>query len=156
MTRNGLRTATVTTAFILSFSGCVSAGISEGKSMFQRFEFGNDGRGEVRAVKVRYGDFVIPSGTANSDYKPSHLVAFSETLTIPIPDAAEIHWISADGKSHEANAPMGSFVGNPACFHGFRFFFADDRVDIYVLNRKGDCRQMQGIERTLVFSSAPR
>lgn len=142
-------------AAALLAAGCVRAeGVMSGK-VFQRFEFGNDGQGEVRFVKVQYGKFVIPTGTANSDYKPSHMVAVSESLVIPIPETAEVSWISENGKQHDVTAPIRSFVDSPSCFHGFRFFFVDNHVDIYVLNRTGDCSRLQGVERTKVFSSKP-
>lgn len=135
--------------------GCVRAEMAMSGKVLQMFEFGNDGKGEVHDVRIQYGNFVIPTGTANSDYKPSHMIAVSEDLTVPIPESAEIHWISADSKVHDITAPIRSFVENPPCFYGFRFFFVDDHVDVYVLNRTGDCSRLQGIERTKVFSSNP-
>lgn len=139
----------------LSTVGCVRAEMAMSGKVFQMFEFGNDGKGEVHDVRIQYGSFVIPTGTANSDYKPSHMMAVSESLTVPIPESAKIHWISADSKVHDITAPIRSFVENPQCFYGFRFFFVDEHVDIYVLNRTGDCSRLQGVERTKVFSSKP-
>lgn len=147
-----IKAVAIALACSMLLSGCVSTVANTGKRIFQRFEFGNDGRGEVNDVKIQYGDLLIPTGT-HRRYWPNHLTGFSETLTIPVPDTADVHWVSADGAAHDATVPVRKFVRNSSCFHGFRFFFADDRLDAYVLSRTGDCRDMQQVESALVFST---
>ena len=142
----------VVAAFLLA--GCVSAETNMVGGVFQRFEFGNDGEGIVRNVRIMYDNLEFPT-TVQKDFGPDHVVVFSESLEIPVPESAELHWTEANGKQHNVYAPIRSMVKNPACFHGFRFFFVDDHVDIYILNRKGDCKHMQGVDTTKVFSSNP-
>ena len=38
-----------------------------------------------------------------------------------------------------------------ACFHGFRFVFVNDHVDIYLLKRKYDCTKLLDLEQIKVY-----
>lgn len=140
-------------ALLMMSSSCAQAELAMDRAVFQRFEFGNDGHEAVHGVKIHYGRIVIPSGTANGDYEPSHMTAVSESQTVPVPESADVRWISGDGREHDVTIPIRSLVDNPSCFHGFRFFFVDDHIDIYMLSRKRDCSHIVEIERTKVYSS---
>lgn len=148
-----LSRAVTIAALTLAAAGCVHAEIAMSGKVSQIFEFGNDGHGIVRDVKVHYGSLVIPSGTAHSEFDPNHMTPVSEAWDAVIPESAEIHWVSAGGSAHDVTAPIRSFVLKPSCFDGFRFMFVDDHVDLYIINRKGDCTKLFDVETTKVFSS---
>ena len=142
-------------ALALPTVGCARAEMSMSGKTTQTFEFGNDGQGVIADPRIQYGKFIIPSRTGNNKFSPNHAATYSEGMTVPVPQTAEIRWTSADGKMHTVNAPIGKFVANSECFYGFRFMFVDDHVDVYIINRTIDCGRFLNIERTKVFSSPP-
>jgi hypothetical protein len=60
-------------------------------------------------------------------------VARSESQEIPIPKIASISWYSGDGKFHEARVPIQDLIEDFSTFYGFKFYFVDDHLDVYVL-----------------------
>lgn len=122
--------------------------------VFQRIEVGNDGVGVVQNVVISYGTLTVPAGSMHRTLSPSHMPVISESWTISVPENVAIHWTSADGKPHEAVAPVRDFIRDAGCFHGFQFFFVDDHVDIYLLTRKYDCSKLLDVEKIKVYSSA--
>jgi hypothetical protein len=68
-----------------------------------------------------------------------------------VPNTATIRWTSADGQRHEVVAPIRSFFQDTAHLYGFRFFFVDDHVDIYLLKNRNPGPGMPDIERIKVF-----
>jgi hypothetical protein len=139
---------------VFCLSSCARIAIESKSPFYQTLEFGNDGSEKVTGINVRYGERDFPSWTASSELPPNHRVMKSESGNFVLPDFAEIVWIAADGKSHRATAPIRSFVHDPSCFHGFRFFFVDHHIDIYLITRRYDCSKMIDVAREKVFSSA--
>ena len=134
-------------------AACAWAGTMTTEPVFHNLEFGNDGKGVVRDVAVTYGDIRVPAGNAHKVFGPNHMATVTEVRTLPVPENATIEWSSADGQHHEATAPMRSLIQDPNCFHGFRFFFVDDHVDIYLLSRKHDCSKVLDVGRTKVYTT---
>lgn len=136
---------------LLLGSLCAMGGPMRNERVFQAFEFGNYGQGSVTGVEIAYGPITIPRGTAHRDYEPVHRVLTRETEVISVPESAAIRWTSADGQHHEVTAPMRSFIQDASCFHGFRFQFVDDHVDVYLISRVGDCAKLLNTKLTKVF-----
>jgi hypothetical protein len=116
-----------------AFGMSLNKAFDEGR--FQRISVGNDGQGEVRDFKIVYGDFVIPHGTNFEKIGPIHGVARSESQNISIPEVASVSWHSADGKFHEISVPIQNLIEDLPSFYGFKFYFVDDHLDVYLLSR---------------------
>ena len=129
---------------------CAQAAPMTTKPIYQSFEFVNNGQGAVSGVEVIYGSVALPRGVANKNF-PSHMIPMTESEVVPVPDTATIRWFSADGQRHEVVAPVRSFIHDAACFHGFRFLFVDDHVDIYLVRRMYDCTKLLDLERIKVY-----
>jgi hypothetical protein len=124
------------------------------KPILQAFEFGNDGEGVVVGVTVDYSGVSLPAGGEHKRFGPHHGPTVSEVRELPVPDTATIRWTSADGQRHEVVAPIRSFTHDTAHLFGFRFFFVDDHVDIYLLRNRHPGSGMPDIERIKVFPPA--
>ena len=129
---------------------CAQAATMTTEPLYQRFEFRNDGQSAVTGVTVVYGAATLPRGGRPRDF-PYHMLTLSESEVVPVPDSATIRWTSADGQHHEIVAPVRKFIDNIACFHGFRFVFVNDHVDIYLLKRKYDCTKLLDLEQIKVY-----
>ena len=133
---------------------CAQANSTATKPVLQAFEFGNDGQGVVSAVTVDYAGVMLPIGGEHKRFGPHHGPTTSEIRELPVPDTATIRWTSADGQQHEVVAPIRSFIQDTAHLYGFRFFFVDDHVDIYLLRNKHPGPGFPDVERIKVFPPA--
>jgi hypothetical protein len=106
------------------------------KSRYQRFEIGNDGKEIIRNFKIVYGKLTIPHGTNFDEIPPAHRTIGSESQVVPIPATAEVSWHSADGKMHSVSVPVRELITDMSVFYGFKFFFVDDRLDVYLISEK--------------------
>ena len=129
---------------------CAQAATMTTKPLFQRFEFVNGGQGAVNGVEVIYGAATLPRGGRPRNF-PQDMLTLSDSEVVPVPDSATIRWTLADGQHHEIVAPVRKFIDNIACFHGFRFVFVNDHVDIYLLKRKYDCTKLLDLEQIKVY-----
>jgi hypothetical protein len=140
---------------LLSTACAASGATMSTNPVFQSIEYGNGGHGVVKNVAIVYGSISLPAGRAsNKTLAASPLATVYEAFTVTVPESVTIRWTSADGQDHEVIAPARSIIRDAACFHGFQFFFVDDHVDVYLLNRKYDCSKVLDVERIKVYSSA--
>jgi hypothetical protein len=123
---------------------------SPGQPMFQSFEFENDGIGAIDEVRISYSGFDLPT-IRNPHFNPFHRVAFSETMTIPIPEQIPIHWVSNDSVRHDISVKFRDLVKDKTIFYGFKFNFVDDHVEIYLVEKLPSRTQYLNLKRTKVF-----
>lgn len=131
---------------------CMSAAHDFDKKRYQRFEIGNDGVGVVRDFKIVYGELTMPHGTNLDELPPIHRPIRSESQVVAIPEIAEVSWYSADGKMHNAIVPVRESIKDLSSFYGYRFYFVDDHLDVYLLSQKTPkTSEYLQITRTKVF-----
>ncbi|HEX9146621.1 MAG TPA: hypothetical protein VGA09_20310 [Candidatus Binatia bacterium] len=106
------------------------------RKIYQTFEIGNDGKEVVRDFKIVYGELTMPHGTNFDEIPPVHRPIRSESQVVAIPEIAEVSWHSADGRKHNISVPVRSLITDLSVFYGFRFFFVDDRLDVYLISAK--------------------
>lgn len=131
---------------------CAGADGISGGARFQSFDFGNDGVGNITGGRIQYGRIKLPTGR-DFDNPPLHRTTFSETITIPVPETALITWRSQDGHSYAVDAPIRSLIRDPGIFYGFKFYFVDDHVDIYLTERINNPGPYLDVKYTKIYSS---
>lgn len=106
------------------------------KKRYQTFEIGNDGKDVVRDFKIVYGELTIPHGTNFDEIPPVHRPIGVESRVVAIPETAEASWQAADGSKHHVRVPVRALINDLSVFYGFKFFFVDDHLDVYLLTEK--------------------
>jgi hypothetical protein len=64
-----------------------------------------------------------------------------------------VSWYSRDGKLHSVAVPTRELIKDWSVFVGFKFFFVDDHLDVYLLtNRAQRVDKYLDVIETKVFS----
>lgn len=124
-----------------------------GREVFQRIEISNEGHQAVSGASVLYGTTQLISGPAREKYPVPNPVRYnySQGLDSPIPDQTKIHWTTDDGIVHDEIVPTRSLVPDVATFYGFRFFFANDHVNVYLTERRPNPSGALSLKYTKVY-----
>lgn len=139
-----------------AFIGSATAGMLFGdRTVFQRIEVSNDGRSNVSHVSVLYGTQELIPGTARRTYPAGNaaLNTYSQGMDSIIPERTHVQWETEDGTSHEATIATHSLVRDFRAFYGFRFWFVDDHVDVYLIERVPNPSHYLSLKYTKVYSS---
>ena len=130
-------------------------GSSEGRVVFQSIEVSNDGRGAVSAVSILYGENELIRGPALQQYPAGNarFNTYAQGLDSVIPERTRVHWVTEDGVPHDATIPTRSLVRDRDAFYGFRFYIADDHVDVYLTEKIPNPRHYLNLKYTKVYSS---
>lgn len=136
-----------------SLVSCAMGSLDRDRVVFHSLQFGNDGTSVVTNVRVNYGGKVFPEGFAHHTYDPNHQMTFSESHALPVPQVATVFWTSADGRDHKVEVPVGSLIEDAKRFAGFRFFFVDDHVDVYVRYKKPGWPKILDVDIKKSYSS---
>lgn len=124
--------------------------------IFQSFDLQNDGAHTVTDVKIQYGDYVLPIGFQSpivSVPRFKGLSGFHQTASVLVPETAKIHWKSFDNKVHDVEVPIRSLIMDWNTFHGFKFTFIDDHVELSIANHLEKPPPYGTLEYTKAYSS---
>lgn len=124
------------TLLICSTVSCSLVPHDHGEKVYQRFEIGNAGTKPVRNVKIVYGDLTIPHGSNFYELPAIQGTLRSESQVVPVPDVATVSWHSGDGGKHEAVVPIRQSIRDFSRFYGWKFYFVDKHVNVYLISRK--------------------
>jgi len=150
MNRAWNRTAATLAVSCLLLCGPLLAG---GRAVRHSLGFENRGSGAVTDVRIGYGEYEFPMSLLRDHMSPG--AHRTEIRSLPIPDVAEISWISADGVKHEISCPVRSLIRDQKRFRGFLFRFVDAVLEIDLLESPVDLDWSKGLAKTRIFSSAP-
>ncbi len=130
-------------------------GLFEGRAVFQSIEVGNDGRTSVHGVSILYGSDELIRGPARQQYPAGNagLYSSSEGLTGVIPEQTKLHWVTEDDAAHDVTIQTRSLVRDFATFYGFRFYFVDEHVDVYLAEKVPNRSHHLSVKYSKVYSS---
>ncbi|HEY8976025.1 MAG TPA: hypothetical protein VIN75_17545 [Burkholderiaceae bacterium] len=121
----------------------------------QGFDLLNEGAGDVHDVQVRYGTHVFPPAGATAVVRAPTVTGqgFHQEATVAIPATAQVHWVSVDGRGHDATVPIDTLIADRALFHGVQFVFVDDHLDV-VFAYEREAPKPRGLDYLRTWSSA--
>ena len=92
---------------------------------------------DVKDFQIRYGDVPLPFRSGPDPVFAAG--AASHYLDdMPIPEAAEVRWVTSDGAPHCVSIPIRKNVPSPSTFRGrVVFTIKEDRASVVVVDRSG-------------------
>jgi len=132
----GIRRAASAIGVLCLVAGCASERAQANRALYHHIEIGNAGVAVVRQFRIAYGDVIFPGGSNFEEIPPVHRTISSEGRVVPVPIVAEVSWFSADGVKHQVSVPIRQLMQRSRHFYGWKFYFVDDRLDVYLLSEE--------------------